>query len=345
MSSEDEKSRESSPTQSTAPRTSSKGSSQVSFSRRSPGPANVIEFVDSQSPNVKSAIQRHTAYHSAAQRRDARLRSLQRGSQSRYLEWGRRPVSEPPNTSSSGGTGAASFSAAPNTQNLDVPDLGVTIHGSPPSASAPISRSISPSIPLSAREEEIIQSCKPNSVPYPPAHRRRRLALTLADLSRRCITKASRTTLESVIACIRADDASTQLLIAYCFAVLAQEQQITRTGNQQRETAQQYFGRGTNILWNRLRDPSHASSDANMQAVLLLVAYTSDFGQADEVDIHVEALRTMVAQRTQAGVISNPTLRGQLESIALSHKYHLTLHWEHTCEDPRRFPNGFWQKS
>ena len=59
----------------------------------------------------------------------------------------------------------------------------------------------------------------------------------------------------------------------------------------------------------------------------------------------VEALRTMVAQRTQAGVISNPTLRGQLESIALSHKYHLTLHWEHTCEDPRRFPNGFWQKS
>lgn len=53
-----------------------------------------IEFVDSQDPNVRSAIQRHTAYHSAAQRRDARTRYLQRPGQSRFLPWGRRTARE-----------------------------------------------------------------------------------------------------------------------------------------------------------------------------------------------------------------------------------------------------------
>jgi hypothetical protein len=49
-----------------------------------------IEFVDSQAPNVRSAIQRHTAYHSAAQRREARSRRLRQATQPRYLEWSRR---------------------------------------------------------------------------------------------------------------------------------------------------------------------------------------------------------------------------------------------------------------
>jgi hypothetical protein len=80
-----------------------------------------------------------------------------------------------------------------------------------------------------------------------------------------------------------------------------------------------------------------------MQAVLLLVAWTSDFGQQGEVEIHADALRTMVAERTHAGVISNPTLRAQLESISTSRKFHLTLGFEHECDAPRRFPNGFWQ--
>jgi hypothetical protein len=57
-------------------------------------PSNVIEFVNSEDPNVRSAIQRHTAYHSAAQRREARSRLLRRSSQARYLEWTRRPVTD-----------------------------------------------------------------------------------------------------------------------------------------------------------------------------------------------------------------------------------------------------------
>lgn len=80
-------------------------------------PPNVVEFVDSQDPNVRSAIQRHTAYHSAAQRRDARSRLLRRSSQSRYLEWGRRPPrleSERTTSSTSSATSSLSISPAPS---------------------------------------------------------------------------------------------------------------------------------------------------------------------------------------------------------------------------------------
>jgi hypothetical protein len=167
MSSGEDKSRESSPTGRPASKTSSRGSSQGPASRQPSGPANIIEFVDSQDPNVKSAIQRHTAYHSAAQRRDARLRSLRRGNQSRYLEWGRRPVSEPPDKTPSGNQTSGPAMIAPGshgtttkTQSSELSDLSPSLLGPPTSTSAPQSRSISPRVPLSAREESILQSCK-----------------------------------------------------------------------------------------------------------------------------------------------------------------------------------------
>lgn len=77
--------------------------------------SNIIEFVDSQDPNVRSAIQRHTAYHSAAQRRDARSRLLRRSSQARYLEWTRRPRTENEvATSSASSTSSVAISPAPS---------------------------------------------------------------------------------------------------------------------------------------------------------------------------------------------------------------------------------------
>ena len=104
---DDEKSRKSSPSRSTRP------SNRPSGTRPRPGPANIIEFVDSQDPNVKSAIQRHTAYHSAAQRREARLQSLRRGNQLRYLDWGSRQGTESaqPMSPESSSSSLSSFSA------------------------------------------------------------------------------------------------------------------------------------------------------------------------------------------------------------------------------------------
>lgn len=144
---------------------------------------------------------------------------------------------------------------------------------------------------------------------------------------------------------IRSDEASTQLMLAYCYAVAARQQEHAQAATLQRQQAQQYFGRGTNILWNRLRDPRHASSDANIQAVLVLVAYATDFGHPGEVEIHADALRTMVAQRGGTALIENHTLRDQLENIEASRRYHLTLGLDHECAAPKRFPHGFWGSS
>lgn len=89
--------------------------------RTQPGgsrPANIIEFVNSDDPNVRSAIQRHTAYHSAAQRRDARSRLLRRPSQNRYLEWGRRPPRPDTETATTSSASSASISPTRSTSRL-----------------------------------------------------------------------------------------------------------------------------------------------------------------------------------------------------------------------------------
>ena len=75
-------------------------------------PSNIIEFVDSQDPNVRSAIQRHTAYHSAAQRREARSRLLRRSSQTRYLGWTRRTGGDA-DVATSSASSASSVSKSP----------------------------------------------------------------------------------------------------------------------------------------------------------------------------------------------------------------------------------------
>lgn len=76
-------------------RSSTSGSSRSEGqSQRPPTTRQLITFVDSQDPNSRSAIQRHTAHHSNAQRRNARLQSL-RSTRPRLLEWQRRPNAEP----------------------------------------------------------------------------------------------------------------------------------------------------------------------------------------------------------------------------------------------------------
>lgn len=88
-----------------------RGQRQQSQTRR----PNLVEFIDSQDPNVRSAIQRHTAYHAAAQRRDARSRLLRRSSHTRYLEWGRRTGQDAdvPTSSTSASSNASSVSISP----------------------------------------------------------------------------------------------------------------------------------------------------------------------------------------------------------------------------------------
>ena len=142
---------------------------------------------------------------------------------------------------------------------------------------------------------------------------------------------------------MRLDEACTQILLAYCQSLRATLQQTEGVEEPDQQAAQQYLARGTNLLRNRLRDSNTASSDANIQAVLLLVCYTSDFGSGSEVNIHADALRTMVAERGGIEALSgNAVLHHQLLAADTARRYHLTLDCQANCQKDLRFPNRFW---
>ena len=156
-------------------------------------------------------------------------------------------------------------------------------------------------------------------------------------------------TLEAVIAFIRLDEVSTQLLLAYADTLRARLQETPSSTHQDQQSAQIYLTRGTSLLRNRLRDSTTASSDANIQAVLLLVTYSADFGSSTEVDIHADALRTMVQQRGGLEALSasgtgSALLHRQLVEMDSARRYHLTLACQEDCCRELRFPDGFWSR-
>ncbi|KAK5273055.1 hypothetical protein LTR99_002448 [Exophiala xenobiotica] len=295
----------------------SNGSSRRSSATRRP---NVVEFVDSQDPNVRSAIQRHTAYHSAAQRRETRSRLLRRSSQTRYFEWGRRPPLST-ETSTSSTTSSVSMSPAPSIS--DRPELASASSNAldsddNPSISVTATDSISTPGPTIHSDDSILQFYTANF----------------------CVHCRSRDSLDTAVAYMREHEASRNLLLAYAYATRWKLLSSPETVQDQVD-AQTHYGRGTNVLWNRLCDADHASSDSNIQAVLLLMAYTSDFGQSREVELHAEALRTMIEQRGGIDTFGHhPALQDQLRVIDQSREFHLTLGCETSCPSALRFPGG-----
>ena len=105
--------------------------------------------------------------------------------------------------------------------------------------------------------------------------------------------------------------------------------------------ANQYYRVGTRLLRDRLTDSETASSDENIQAVLLLIAYASDTGSIEEVAIHTGALAHMIRQR--GGYLAleaeiGPTLMLQLQTMTKSRNRHLTLECDSNCTAEQRFP-------
>ena len=355
MSSSDDKSRENSPNLGSTSRGSSRGPSRASRHEPRPSRANVIEFVDSQDPNVKSAIQRHTAYHSAAQRRDARLRSLRRGNQSRYLEWGRRsgPEVVPPASPSSSASSLPPSSMASShetEQALVTFPTSAELISQPSSeiqslAITPSRGSTSSQTPTWTANEDSLADCMLTFLPL--SRLLTRYGLTgETDVGRTLQHSPNGRLYTNLVASLRSDEATLSLLLAYCYAARALSQPASTEAEDDLQSARQLFGQGTNILWNRLRDPVLASSDVNIQAVLMLVVYTFDFGEANEVDIHADALRTMVRQRGGIDALrNNAILHQQLQMLDSSRTHHLTLACDDTCERQLRFPEGFWGPS
>ncbi|KAI1622486.1 hypothetical protein EDD37DRAFT_651760 [Exophiala viscosa] len=322
--------------------------------RRSPStrPPNLVEFVDSQDPNVRSAIQRHTAYHSAAQRRDARSRLLRRSSQSRYLEWGRRPpMLENELTTSSTSSANSSLSISPTRSGSERPDLpsrsssNQTDQESDISATQFSSLTVGEDTPLTPSpaisvDDTVLQFCE-----CPPELSRCFVHgwhidtndIVPPDSNTFCSHYRNRNVLESAMTFMREHEAPRHFLLAYIYGL----RWTLQSNPQDQVDAQSHLGRGTNLLWNRLQTAGHASSDANIQAVLLLIAYTADFGQSSEVQVHRDALRTMVEQRGGLDTFGhNPVLQQQLWAIEQSREFHLTFDCGQPCQNALRFPDG-----
>ena len=138
-----------------------------------------------------------------------------------------------------------------------------------------------------------------------------------------------------IVSKIISDEASTFLLIAYLLTSKGNARR-TRSSQDDITTSIEYRSRGQDILLQRLLDVSQASSDMNIQAVLILVALVGDFGESSEVNIHINGLRNIVNQRGGLARVLDPTLQRQLRSLATSKKLHLTLECPF-CDMPVRF--------
>lgn len=152
-------------------RSSTSGSSRSEGqAQRPPSTRQLITFVDSQDPNSRSAIQRHTAHHSNAQRRNARLQSL-RSTRPRLLEWQRRPSAETVAlgvTSPQSSTRSTSLSPAAGLHaTLSAPgDISTELSNAPassPERLTPPSQSLAqsgPSIDVRVLDDATIERCK-----------------------------------------------------------------------------------------------------------------------------------------------------------------------------------------
>jgi len=135
------------------------------------------------------------------------------------------------------------------------------------------------------------------------------------------------------------------LFIAYAYAV-RWSTQATAESERDLERSLRIYGRSIKILSKRLQDGENRTSDINVQTVLLLIAYTSDFGGAEELHTHIEALRAMIGQRGGLDSFSkNPVLYQQLVAIDFSGKFHLTLGCDLFCAHKRRFSRRIWPSS
>ena len=107
--------------------------------------------------------------------------------------------------------------------------------------------------------------------------------------------------------------------------------------------AQKFYGIGTRLLRDRLTNPDSASSDGNIQAVLLLIAFASDNGSHEEARIHKGALSRMIRQRGGLSTLEtevDSTLMLQLHSVPSSVHGHLTLRCGKDCLGELRFSQG-----
>ncbi|KAJ9611800.1 hypothetical protein H2204_015186 [Knufia peltigerae] len=308
----------------------------------------VFEFVDSTDPNVRRAIQRHTAYHSAAKRREKRSRLLDRSKQARYLEWGRRPwmILEAGSLDGSTTSSELKSPASSNSDRLDLASVSFnnSAWGTYPPGSvtaqsdAAVNSSMMPRTAIS--DEDPVLQYRGSDQHLSTISHPQQLITGLGSVNF-CHHYRQRDSLDKALAYMREHQASRNLLLAYAYASRLRLNSCPESV-QDRVDAQTHLGWGINILWKQLHGADRACSDSNIQAVLLLMVYTPDFGQTNEIRLHTHALQTMIEQRGGIGAFGrNPALQHQLRSIGQSREHHLTFDCEPSCPSRLRFSSRF----
>lgn len=314
-----------------------------------------ITFVNSQDPNSRSTIQRHTARHSNAQRRVARLQSLRSSSsRPRLLEWQRRRSSVEADgvstTSAQSSASSLTISPAPGFgRSASAPgDISSEIAsaitaGSDLQMPRILDRSISAPTQDSVEEtlyvltNQDIERCKFSwTVLYVS------LLTTPLDLQITCVHGQPDQYRSVIDYILTTDPSSAAILASYILALLALDPSQTHSTEDQIRS-QHAYTYGTRLLRARLTNPATVASNINLQCVLLLVAYASDMRTPAETSIHVSALTRMVQQRGGMAQLLEevePMLALQLTEIAQSRVRHLTVPCGIDCEYDLRFPDG-----
>ena len=140
--------------------------------------------------------------------------------------------------------------------------------------------------------------------------------------------------IHDIVSSIRADEASIYLLIAYALALQASSKSTASHAGDDANSSD-YRSRGQDLVLRKLQDPMQASSNSNIQAVLILIALVSDFGDPSETFIHVNGLLDMVTQRGGVQQMQDHLLVMQLQTLRISRALHLTLGC--VCESSFRF--------
>lgn len=291
----------------------------------------MITFVDSQDPRSRSAIQRHTAFHSNAQRRDARLQSLRSTSRPRVLEWQRRPQDGVMAATSTSASSSSSASPMPATRRALPVDFFTG------SSSSTAAEAVTVPGESQASNFSLIRPRRANRVAE---------AESLRDYFDQhvCPHARHRAMQLQVVEYISADDACRCLFSAY---VLAQQRHDGNAADEEQNRARTglLMARGSALLRDKLETEPTVSSDGSIQAVLLMIAYTADFGNPDDVQIHANALRTMLAQRggVESGLFPS-LLAEQCAMVHRSRRFHLTFDCGESCDVPLRFASGLFEQ-
>lgn len=170
----------------------------------------------------------------------------------------------------------------------------------------------------------------------------RRITHIHLDLQFVC-QQVSRSKVSEVFGYIERLSASSRTLLLACILLSRGSRSgIEASAEADFNNAHRYYGHGTRLFREQLSDSETASSDENIQAVLLLIAYASDAGYVVEGRIHLGALSRMVEQRGGLGILeleSDPVLFMQLQALPRSRRFHLTTGSITHCTHELRFPD------